>query len=76
VFLVGISCSVTAAAGFLCVPRWGVRGGAMAVLTTSSAMLLLFFGALGWVIHRKARSHRTLGVPAPTTDAAFPGGVR
>ncbi|MHC5111517.1 MAG: oligosaccharide flippase family protein [Planctomycetota bacterium] len=55
VLLVSISCLVTTAAALILVPRFGVRGGAMAVIATSTTMLLLFFGATAWALHRRGR---------------------
>ncbi len=71
--LVGLTCAVTAAAALVCVPRWGVRGGAMAVLVTSSAMFVLHASAVGWAVAR--RVHQGGPARGPKAEPAVAGDV-
>lgn len=68
VLLVSVSCLVTLAAALVFVPRSGVRGGAIAVLVTSSVMLVLFVGATWWAFHRRMAADE----PFLDTDPSAP----
>ncbi|MCH8913976.1 MAG: hypothetical protein IIA33_10475 [Planctomycetes bacterium] len=68
VLLVSVSCLATLAAALVFVPRSGVRGGAIAVLVTSSVMLVLFVGATWWAFHRRMAADE----PFLDTDPSAP----
>lgn len=57
VALVGCSCLITAIASAILIPRYGVLGGALAVLCTTCSSLVLFFSTTWWAV----RSQRRLG---------------
>jgi O-antigen/teichoic acid export membrane protein len=53
--LAAISCLVATLAALVLIPRWGVMGGAVSVLSTSVVMLIAFALAMSWVVGRRAR---------------------
>lgn len=68
-FLSGVGCSVAAVAALLLIPRWQVRGAAIAVLLTTMTVLITYGVMLGRILVRRLAQDNL------RSDAERPGGA-